>query len=109
VSPSGLIYTETKAGTGPSPKITDTIKAHYNGTLPDGTVFDSSVQRGQPLEFPLTGVIKCWQEGIQKMKVGGKAKLVCPPGIAYGSQGSGKIPPNSPILFDVELLDITTK
>jgi FKBP-type peptidyl-prolyl cis-trans isomerase FkpA len=107
--PSGLIYKELKAGSGASPKADDTIKAHYHGTLPDGTVFDSSVQRGQPLEFSLGGVILCWQEGIPKMKVGGKAKLVCPSDIAYGDRGSGKIPPGSALIFEVELLEIVKK
>ncbi|MDD5658101.1 MAG: FKBP-type peptidyl-prolyl cis-trans isomerase [Elusimicrobia bacterium] len=106
---SGLIYKELKAGTGASPKAEDTIKAHYHGTLADGTVFDSSVQRGEPLEFSLAGVIKCWQEGIPKMKVGGKAKLVCPADIAYGDRGSGKIPPGAALTFEVELLGIVKK
>jgi FKBP-type peptidyl-prolyl cis-trans isomerase FkpA len=106
---SGLIYKELKAGTGPSPKLTDTIKAHYHGTLLDGTVFDSSVQKGTPAEFPLQGVIKCWQEGLAKMKVGGKAKLVCPASIAYGEQGRPGIPGGATLVFEVELLDIVKK
>lgn len=107
--PSGLIYKEIRAGDGPNPKPEDTVKAHYHGTLIDGTVFDSSVQRGQPSEFTLQGVIKCWQEGIPKMKVGGKARLICPEDIAYGDRGSGNIPPGATIVFDVELLDIVKK
>jgi FKBP-type peptidyl-prolyl cis-trans isomerase FkpA len=104
---SGLIYTETQAGTGPSPKATDLVKVHYQGTLIDGTEFDSSIKRGQPAEFPLNQVIKCWTEGVQMMKVGGKAKLVCPSDIAYGDRGQ----PGSPIgagatlVFNVELLE----
>lgn len=109
VFPSGLIFMELKPGTGPSPKPDDKIKAHYHGTLIDGTVFDSSVQRGQPLEFSLGGVIPCWQEGIPKMKVGGKAKLICPSDIAYGDRGSGKIPPGAALVFEVELIDIVKK
>ncbi|HUI25691.1 MAG TPA: FKBP-type peptidyl-prolyl cis-trans isomerase [Candidatus Kryptonia bacterium] len=107
---SGLIYIEIKAGTGDSPKATDTVKVHYHGTLTDGTVFDSSVQRGQPAEFPLNGVIKCWTEGVQLMKVGGKSKLVCPSDIAYGDRGAPpKIKPGATLVFEVELLDITKK
>src|SRR6185503_6505668 len=85
--PSGLVFKETKAGSGDSPKAADTVKVHYTGKLTDGTVFDSSVQRGEPATFPLNGVIKCWTEGVQKMKVGGKATLTCPSDIAYGDQG----------------------
>ena len=104
---SGLIYTELKAGNGPSPAATDTVKVNYRGTLADGTEFDSSYKRGQPAEFPLNRVIPCWTEGVQKMKVGGKAKLVCPPSIAYGDRGAGKaVPPGATLTFEVELLDI---
>jgi len=104
---SGLIYTAVKEGTGPSPTATDSVKVHYRGTLPNGKEFDSSYSRGQPAEFPLNRVIKCWTEGVQKMKVGGKAKLVCPPGIAYGERGAGGvIPPNATLIFEVELLEI---
>ena len=87
------------------------MKVHYHGTLRDGTVFDSSVQRGEPISFPLGGVIPCWTEGVQKMKVGGKAQLVCPPGIAYGERGAGngKIPPNATLRFEVELLEINPR
>lgn len=106
-SDSGLLYQEITAGTGESPAATDTVKVHYHGTLRDGTVFDSSVDRGQPAQFPLNQVIGCWTEGVQKMKVGGKAKLVCPPDIAYGERGA---PPNIPggaaLVFEVELLEI---
>ncbi len=107
-SPSGLVYQSVKEGSGASPKATDTVKVHYRGTFPDsGKEFDSSYSRGQPAEFPLNGVIPCWTEGVQKMKVGGKAKLVCPPGIAYGSRGAaGVIPPNATLNFEVELIEI---
>ena len=104
---SGAIVKEIKAGTGPMPKSTDTVKVHYHGTLTDGTVFDSSVQRGQPATFPLSGVIKCWTEGVQEIKVGGKSRLVCPADIAYGDRGSPpKIKPGATLVFEVELLEI---
>ena len=104
---SGAIVKEMKAGTGPMPKATDTVKVHYHGTLMDGTVFDSSVQRGQPATFPLSGVIKCWTEGVQEIKVGGKSRLVCPSDVAYGDRGSPpKIKPGSTLVFEVELLEI---
>jgi FKBP-type peptidyl-prolyl cis-trans isomerase FkpA len=104
---SGLIIKTLTAGTGPSPKATDKVKVHYHGTLTDGTVFDSSVQRGQPATFPLNGVIKCWTEGVQLMKVGGKSKLVCPPDLAYGDNGAPpRIKPGSTLVFEVELLEI---
>lgn len=104
---SGAIVTQIKAGTGASPKSSDTVKVHYHGTLLDGTVFDSSVQRGQPATFPLTGVIKCWTEGVQEIKVGGKSRLVCPSDIAYGDRGSPpKIKPGATLVFEVELLEI---
>lgn len=107
---SGLVYTELKAGSGPSPKETDTVKVNYRGTLTDGKEFDSSYKRGQPAEFPLNGVIKCWTEGLQKMKVGGKAKLVCPSSIAYGDAGHPPvIPGGATLIFEVELLAITPK
>ena len=104
---SGAIVTQMKAGSGPTPKSTDTVKVHYHGTLLDGTVFDSSVQRGQPASFPLNGVIKCWTEGVQEIKVGGKSRLVCPADIAYGDRGSPpKIKPGATLIFEVELLEI---
>jgi len=106
---SGLIFKDLKTGDGPMPKATDKVKVHYTGTLTDGTVFDSSVQRGEPAEFPLNGVIKCWTEGVQMMKKGGKARLVCPSDIAYGDRGAPpKIPGGATLVFEVELLDITT-
>jgi FKBP-type peptidyl-prolyl cis-trans isomerase FkpA/FKBP-type peptidyl-prolyl cis-trans isomerase FklB len=104
---SGVIITTLKPGTGPSPKPTDKVKVHYQGTLVDGTVFDSSVQRGQPATFPLNGVIKCWTEGLQQMKVGGKSRLVCPPELAYGERGAPpRIKPGATLVFEVELLEI---
>ena len=103
---SGLIYRETKAGTGDSPKATDTVKVHYRGTLVDGTEFDSSYKRNQPAEFPLNGVIPCWTEGVHKMKVGGKATLVCPSDIAYGDKGRPSIPGGAALIFEIELLEI---
>lgn len=107
---SGLIITTIKPGTGPSPKATDTVKVHYHGTLTDGTVFDSSVDRKEPATFPLNGVIPCWTEGVQLMKVGGKSKLVCPSALAYGDRGAGsKIKPGAALVFEVELLDIVAK
>jgi FKBP-type peptidyl-prolyl cis-trans isomerase FkpA len=109
-SDSGLIFKTLKPGTGASPTATDTVKVHYHGTLVDGTVFDSSVQRGQPAEFPLNRVIPCWTEGVQKMKVGEKARLVCPSSIAYGDRGQPpKIPGGAVLIFEVELLEIVKK
>jgi FKBP-type peptidyl-prolyl cis-trans isomerase FkpA len=105
-SATGVVYIPIKEGTGANPTATSTVKVHYHGTLRDGTVFDSSVQRGQPISFPLNGVIPCWTEGVQKMKVGGKAKLVCPSDTAYGDQGSGPIPGGATLVFEVELLAI---
>ncbi len=104
---SGLIMTTIKPGTGLSPKATDKVKVHYHGTLADGTVFDSSVQRGEPVVLPLNSVIRCWSEGVQLMKVGGKSKLVCPSDIAYGDQGRPPaIKPGATLVFEVELLEI---
>ena len=105
---SGLVYESLTDGTGASPKATDVVKVNYRGTLADGgKEFDSSYKRGQPIEFPLNRVIACWTEGVQKMKVGGKARLTCPPAIAYGSSGAGGvIPPNATLIFEVELLGI---
>ena len=103
----GLLYTELKKGTGASPQPTDQVKVHYKGTLIDGTEFDSSYKRNEPATFPLNGVIKCWTEGVGKMAVGGKAKLVCPSEIAYGDSGRPPvIPPGATLVFEVELLDI---
>src|SRR5260370_19112899 len=85
-TPSGAVVTTLKPGTGPSPTASDKVKVHYQGTLMDGTVFDSSIQRGEPITFPLSGVIKCWTERMQQMKVGGKSRLVCPPHTAYGDR-----------------------
>lgn len=110
VSSSGLVYVPIKEGTGPSPKATDTVSVHYVGTLVNGTEFDSSVRRGTPAEFPLNQVIPCWTEGLQKMKVGGKAKLVCPHPIAYGDRGQPpRIPGKATLVFQVELLQIVKK
>jgi FKBP-type peptidyl-prolyl cis-trans isomerase FkpA len=103
---SGLYYIETKKGTGPNPQPTDVVKVHYTGKFLDGRTFDSSVDRGEPIEFPLNQVIKGWTEGLQLMKKGGKAKLVIPSELAYGPQGREGIPPFSPLTFEVELIDI---
>lgn len=104
---SGVIVRTLQAGTGATPKATDTVKVHYHGTLVDGTVFDSSVERGTPATIPLGGVIKCWVEGVQQIKVGGKAKLVCPPDTAYGDRGSPPaIKPGATLVFEVEVLEI---
>ena len=98
---------EGKDGTGAAPYATDTVRVHYRGTFPDGKEFDSSYKRGQPAEFPLNRVIPCWTEGVQRMKIGGKAKLTGPPDIAYGPRGAGSvIPPNATLHFEVELLAI---
>lgn len=93
-------------GTGLQAQATDTVEVHYHGTLEDGTVFDSSVQRGTPAKFPLNRVIACWKMGIPQMKVGGKATLTCPPEVAYGERGTGRIPPNATLTFEVELLGV---
>lgn len=104
---SGLIYREVTPGTGPSPKATDTVRVNYRGTLVGGTEFDSSSKHNGPAEFPLDHVIKCWTEGVQRMKVGGKAVLVCPSSIAYGDQGRPPvIPPGATLTFEIELLGI---
>lgn len=106
-SPSGVVVIMLKNGTGAQPKRTSTVKVHYTGKLVDGTVFDSSVQRGKPAAFPLSSVIPCWTEGVQKMKVGGKARFVCPPETAYGAEGAPPaVPPNAVLDFEVELLSI---
>ncbi|MBI4985321.1 MAG: FKBP-type peptidyl-prolyl cis-trans isomerase [Rhodocyclales bacterium] len=110
VSPSGLVYLSLKEGSGNNPAATDTVKVHYRGVLPDGKEFDSSYKRGQPTEFPLNRVIRCWTEGVQRMKPGGKAKLTCPPGIAYGERGAGGvIPPHATLQFEIELLDVVRR
>jgi FKBP-type peptidyl-prolyl cis-trans isomerase FkpA len=105
---SGLRYEELRAGTGAHPTAADKVRVHYVGTFLDGREFDSSIKRGTPAEFPLGRVIKCWTEGVQLMKVGGKARLFCPSALAYGERGAGGgvIPPNSDLQFEVELLDI---
>ena len=104
---SGAIIKVIKEGTGKSPTAEDTVKVHYHGTLTNGTVFDSSVKRGEPASFPLNGVIKCWTEGVQQMKVGGKSRLVCPAALAYGERGSPPvIKPGATLVFEVELLEI---
>lgn len=105
---SGLVFQSLKEGTGPQPAASNVVKVHYRGTFPDGREFDSSYSRGQPAEFPLDRVIKCWTEGVQRMKAGGKAKLTCPPAIAYGERGAGRvIPPNATLHFEIELLGIS--
>lgn len=105
---SGIIYTETTAGTGASPTAADRVKVHYRGTLINGTEFDSSYSRNEPAVFPVAGVIRCWTEGVQKMKVGGKAHLVCPSDLAYGDRGNEAIPGGAALIFDVELLEIVS-
>jgi len=105
---SGMIYQDLKPGTGASPTAADSVKVNYRGTLTNGTEFDSSYKRNQPAQFPLNGVIKCWTEGVQKMKVGGKARLVCPSDIAYGDNGHPPtIPGGATLVFEIELLEIT--
>ena len=108
--PSGVVVKHTKTGSGASPVAADTVQVHYRGKLVDGTEFDSSYKRGKPTSFPLNGVIPCWTQGLQKLKVGGAATLTCPPATAYGARGAGGvIPPNSTLVFDVELLAIDKK
>ena len=105
---SGLVYQSLREGAGASPAASDRVKVHYRGTLLDGREFDSSYARKEPAEFPLDRVIPCWTEAVQRMKVGGKARLRCPPSLAYGERGAGQglIPPNATLVFEVELLDI---
>ncbi len=104
---SGLIVVHTSEGTGAMPSATDQVKVHYHGTFSDGSVFDSSVERGAPVVFPLNRVIPCWTEGLRKIKAGGKAKLTCPSNIAYGDNGAPpRIPPGATLVFDVELIEI---
>ena len=106
-TPSGLVFQSVKEGVGISPAATDTVKVHYRGTFPDGREFDSSHKRGQPTEFALNRVISCWTEGVQRMKPGGKARLTCPPSIAYGERGvGGVIPPNATLHFEIELVSV---
>jgi FKBP-type peptidyl-prolyl cis-trans isomerase FkpA len=109
-TPSGLVFKSLSPGKGASPTAADTVSVHYEGKLTDGTVFDSSQKHGgQPAEFPVTGVIPCWTEALQRMKVGEKAKIVCPASIAYGDRAMGNIPPGSTLTFEVELLGIKGK
>jgi len=109
-SDSGMIYKELQHGAGASPQATDTVKVHYRGTLTNGTEFDSSYKRNEPTQFPLNGVIRCWTEGVQKMQVGGKARLVCPSDIAYGNTGHPpEIPGGATLVFEIELLEIAGK
>ncbi|MFP3941696.1 MAG: FKBP-type peptidyl-prolyl cis-trans isomerase [Thermoanaerobaculia bacterium] len=103
---SGMVYRIVEEGTGESPGASDRVRVHYRGTLRDGTQFDSSYDRGEPAEFGLNQVIPCWTEGVQQMKPGGKAELVCPPELAYGDQATGNIPPGSTLFFEVELLEV---
>jgi FKBP-type peptidyl-prolyl cis-trans isomerase FkpA/FKBP-type peptidyl-prolyl cis-trans isomerase FklB len=107
-TPSGIVMTTLTPGTGASPKATDEVKVHYEGKLINGKVFDSSLKRGEPATFPLNGVIPCWTEALQLMKVGGKSRVVCPSSLAYGEQGSPpNIGPNNALIFEVQLLDIS--
>jgi FKBP-type peptidyl-prolyl cis-trans isomerase FkpA len=104
---SGMVYRSIKNGRGKSPSASSTVEVNYRGTLTNGKEFDSSYKRNQSIKFPLSGVIPCWTEGVQMMKVGGKARLVCPPELAYGSRGAGQdVPPNATLIFEVELIDI---
>jgi FKBP-type peptidyl-prolyl cis-trans isomerase FkpA/FKBP-type peptidyl-prolyl cis-trans isomerase FklB len=106
-TPSGAIVQTIKEGDGPTPTAADKVKVHYQGTLIDGTVFDSSIKRGAPASFPLSGVIRCWTEGVQQIKVGGKSRLICPSDLAYGDRGSPPlIKPGATLVFEVELLEI---
>lgn len=106
VTPSGLQYEVLRAGAGPKPTSEQTVEVHYHGTLPDGTVFDSSVARGESISFPVTGVIAGWVEALQLMQVGAKWRLVIPSNLAYGERGQGPIPPGSTLIFEVELIGI---
>lgn len=106
-TPSGMVYKSLKDGSGKSPTASSRVEVNYRGTLPNGKEFDSSYKRNKSIEFPLSGVIRCWTEGVQMMKVGGKAQLVCPPELAYGARGAGRdVPPNATLIFEVELLAI---
>jgi FKBP-type peptidyl-prolyl cis-trans isomerase FkpA len=109
-APSGFVYLALAEGTGAQPAASDTVTVNYRGTLTDGTEFDSSYKRNEPAEFPLSGVIKCWTEGVAMMKVGGKARLTCPAETAYGDRGAGGvIPPGATLVFEVELLAVKGK
>jgi FKBP-type peptidyl-prolyl cis-trans isomerase FkpA len=104
---SGIVFENVQTGTGPTPKATDTVKVHYRGTFLDGREFDSSYKRGEPTSFPLNRVIPCWTEAVQMMRPGGKARITCPPALAYGAAGAGTaIPPNTTLVFDIELVSI---
>ena len=106
-TPSGIVFESMQTGSGPTPKPTDTVRVHYRGTFPDGREFDSSYRRGQPTSFPLNRVIPCWTEAVQLMRPGGKARITCPPGLAYGERGAGGvIPPNATLVFEIELISI---
>lgn len=105
--PTGVVVAHIKPGQGAAPTADNSVRVHYRGTLPNGTEFDSSYKRNEPASFPLSGVIPCWTQGVQKMKVGGKARLTCPAATAYGARGvPGLIPPNTELTFEVELLAI---
>ncbi len=106
--PSGLVFRTIREGTGAHPTAESTVRVHYRGTLRDGTEFDSSYTRGEPVEFPLGGVVPCWTEGVQRIAVGGKARLVCPPAIAYGDRATGRIPAGATLNFEVELIAIVS-
>lgn len=106
VTPSGLQYEVITEASGKKPSATSVVRVHYEGTLIDGTVFDSSIERGEPIEFPLDGVIAGWTEGLQLMSIGSKYRLFIPSELGYGAQGGGPIPPHSALIFEVELLDI---
>ena len=110
VAAPGLVYRSLREGSGASPTAADAVRVHYRGTLLDGTEFDSSYKRNEPATFPLSRVIPCWTQGVQRMKVGGKAELVCPPELAYGERGAGgAIPPNATLRFEIELLAINPR
>lgn len=110
VTPSGLVFRSLTEGSGATPAASDTVRVHYRGTFPDGREFDSSYSRRQATTFPLGGVIPCWTEGLQRVKVGGKVRLTCPPHLAYGPRGAGRaIPPNAVLHFEVELIEIVQR
>ena len=105
--PSGVVVTQIRPGRGDAPTADSTVRVNYRGTLPNGSEFDSSYKRNEPISFPLRGVIPCWTQGVQKIKVGGKARLTCPAATGYGARGvPGVIPPNTALTFEVELLAI---